>query len=142
LSKNRADRPGVRRDSGFTLIEVVVALAIAALGLGVLMAAVSQGTGNVTAANLYIEATRRAQTHLDSVGLTAPLRSGEETGDDGGGFTWRVKIVQSGTRAPPQGGNQPAVGLFDLTVTISWRTGLGAKSLSLQSERLARVVKL
>ena len=57
LSKNRADRPA----AGFTLIEVLVALAIAALGLGALMAAAGTGLGNATLADQYIEATRRAQ---------------------------------------------------------------------------------
>ncbi len=118
-----------------------MALAIAGIGLGALVAAVSQGLGNVTAANLYIEAARRAQTHLDAVGLAGPVAPGEDSGDDGGGFSWRIKVAPVGVRLPPKGSDKQGLTLYDLTVTITWRSGAGVKSLSVQSERLGRIGK-
>ena len=52
--------------SGFTLIEVLVALAIAGMGLAALLVAVNQGLAGVGSADQYIEATRRAQSPAQS----------------------------------------------------------------------------
>lgn len=128
-----------RGDAGFTLIEVLVALAIAALGLSALMAAAGQGMRNVTVANTYLEATRRAQTRLDIVGVIAPPVAGERFGDDGGGFTWRVRLSPVGDRAPPKGSDKEPLTLYDVTVTIGWKSGAASKSVTLQSQRLGRL---
>ena len=140
MSKNRTDiaRRGSPRE-GFTLIEVLVALAIAALGLGFLMMAAGTGLGNAGIADQYIEATRRAQSRLALLGVTAPLRPGDTSGDDGGGYSWRVRISEPAMHASgPAGGAQPALGLYTVEVTLSWRNGISVKNVSLRSQRLAR----
>jgi general secretion pathway protein I len=81
-----------RRPPGFTLLEVLVALAIGALALGALGALVSEALGNVGHAEEYIEATQRAQSRLEQVGTALPLTPGEQSGSDGGGFSWTVAI--------------------------------------------------
>ncbi len=157
-TKARADNAGAddrgAGESGFTLIEVLVALAIAALGLGAMMAAAGQGLGNVGIADRYIEATRRAQSHLAMVGITAPLAAGDTQGDDGGGFFWRVQIVPIAAEAAgsaaasatgavtAQAGNQQqppsAVTLYAIGVTVGWRTGAGVKQVTLQTQRIGQ----
>jgi general secretion pathway protein I len=140
LSKNPASHRSAR-EAGFTLIEIIVALAIAALGLGALMAATGQGLHNVGAANLYIEATRRAQNRLDMIGLGKPAVAGEQSGDDGQGFVWRVKVAPVISRAPPKGSDKDPLTLYDVTVTISWRVDGQTKSVWVQSERLGRLAR-
>ena len=140
MKKNQADRWRPRSaQSGFTLIEVVVALAIAALGLSFLMAATSTGLGNAGLADKYIEATRRAQSHLAELGVTEPLVAGVRCGDDGGGYWWRSRVsaprVHDGVPAPD--GMAP-LGLFAVEVIIRWQSGDSSKSVSLQSQRIAR----
>ncbi len=135
-----------------------MALVIAALGLGALMAAASEGLGNVGAADRYVEATRRAQSRLAMVGA-APLAAGDSAGDDGDGFSWRVQIAPIAMETPataapggaapqraapangPTGNAGPAQGnltLYGIGVTIWWRAGATAKSVSLHGERLAQ----
>lgn len=125
--------------SGFTLIEVVVALAIAALGLSFLMAAASTGLGNASLADQYIEATRRAQSHLAELGVTERLVAGIRSGDDGGGYSWRSRIsppqLHDALQAPE---GVAALGLYAVEVTISWRTGDSIRNVSLRSQRIAR----
>ena len=142
MSKNRGKGQRLRRarsTAGFTLIEVLVALAIAALGLSALMAAGGQGMRNVSLANAYLEATRRAQTRLDILGVTTPPVAGEHFGDDGGGFTWRVRLTPLGERAPPPGSDKDPLTLYDVTVTIGWKSGADSKSVTLQSQRVGRL---
>src|SRR5215470_15119227 len=82
-----------RAEAGFTLLEVLVALAIAGLGLGALFAAASGALGNIDLASRHQAATRHAQSHLAAVGIETPLAPSDRSGDDGDGFRWRVLIV-------------------------------------------------
>lgn len=121
--------------SGFTLIEVLVALAIAALGLALLVAATGSGLENAAIADRTIQATSQAQSRLAQVGRTVPLRKGDYFGDEGDGFHWRVRVADPllhGSSGAAAGG----LALYPVTVTESWRSGAEEKKLSLYSERL------
>jgi prepilin-type N-terminal cleavage/methylation domain-containing protein len=137
LSKSRADN----RASGFTLIEVIIALAIAGLGLGVLMAAAGTGLGQSNFADQYIEATRRAQSHLAGLGVLTPLRPGTQSGDDGGGYSWQVRTSQAAMHAgaAPGAAAQNPLGLYTVEVTLTWHSGMGTRSVTLRTQRLAHV---
>ena len=128
-----------RRADGFTLMEVIVALAIAALGLGAMMSATGLGQKSVVTADRYIEATRRAQTHLAAIASATDIVPGEKSGDDGDGFSWRVKTVAAGTHVPttaPGAAAPQPVTLYDVAVTISWPDLRSVKSVTLNTERL------
>src|SRR2546430_14279080 len=86
------------RNHGFTLLEVVVALAIAGLALVGLFQAASGGLFAVDTAARAEEAIQRAQSHLAAVGRDAALVQGEFTDDDGGGYHWRLRVRQVATR--------------------------------------------
>jgi general secretion pathway protein I len=137
LRSNRADRRARGRalSAGFTLFEVVVALAIAALGLGLLLSAVSTGLGNSAVANQYTEATRRAQSHLAQLGVLEPLTPGVRSGDDGRGYSWQTRISLPIVHAGLEEGD-PGLGLYTIEVSIGWQTGGQTKTVSLQSLRL------
>ncbi len=123
-----------RRQSGFTLIEVLVALAIAALGLGVLVAAATTGIGNAGIADKYIHATRLCQSHLAEVGFTIPLKPGVYSGGDGEGFRWRAQIASLGSHRQDAAGTT-ALRLYAVTIHESWPSGARRRSVALSSER-------
>ena len=114
--------PG-ERDAGFTLLEVIVALAIAALALIVLFRAGSEGLLAVNTASRAEDAVERAQSHLAAIGPDVALLPGESAGDDGGGYRWRLRItpVESWPVQPGNPSLPPtAATLFDVQVAISW----------------------
>src|SRR5712691_11753110 len=76
---------------GFTLLEIVVALAIAGLALVGLFRAGSGGVLAVDAAGHVNEAVQRAQTHLAEFGRFAAIAPGESEGDDGRGYRWQAR---------------------------------------------------
>jgi general secretion pathway protein I len=126
------------RSGGFTLLEVVVALAIAAVAVVGLFQAGSGGFFAVDTAARVQEAVQRAQSHLVAVGRDAALVQGEFTDDDGGGYRWRLRVRPVATRpaltldtnsaAPPA--------LYEVEVAISWPGRAGDRSVVLKTLRL------
>jgi general secretion pathway protein I len=123
---------------GFTLLEVVVALAIAGLALVGLFRAGSGGLLAVDTAARAEEAVQRAQSHLAAVGRDAALVEGEFTGDDGAGYRWTLRVRPLTTRQSlGQDGISPATTtLFSVEVAISWPARAGERSVVLRTSRL------
>jgi general secretion pathway protein I len=127
------------QDGGFTLLEVVVALAIAALAIVGLFQAASGGLLSVNTAGRVEEAVQRAQSHLAAVGRSAALIQGEFTDDDGGGYRWRLRArpVASRQVAAADGSPTALATLFDVEVAISWPGRSGERSVVLKTMRLS-----
>src|SRR5690348_10001196 len=79
--------------TGFTLLEVIIALAIAALALVGLFHAGSDGIFATDTAAQAQEAIQRAQSHLAAFGRVGVVAPGELAGDDGGGYHWRLRAT-------------------------------------------------
>src|SRR6516225_2042291 len=126
------------RSGGFTLLEVVVALAIAAVALVGLFEAGSGGFFAVDTAARAQEAVQRAQSHLAAVGRDAALVQGQFTDDDGGGYRWRLSVrpVASRRMPGPDGGSTTSTALYAVEVEISWRDAGRQRSVVLKSLRL------
>src|SRR5216684_3218972 len=124
--------------SGFTLLEVVVALAIAGLALVGLFRAGSGGLLAVDTAARAEEAVQRAQSHLAAVGRDAALVEGEFTGDDGAGYRWtlRVRPLTARQSLGQNGISAATVTLFNVEVAISWAASSGERSVVLRTLRL------
>lgn len=131
--------------AGFTLLEVLVAFSIAAIGLAALLQGGTAALGNAGIAAASIEATRRAQSRLAMVGAAGPLLPGETAGEDGDGFHWRVLVspilvraANPGARGPgePQGAHR-APAAFLVEATVGWRAGRRTRDVTLTTLRLA-----
>jgi len=124
--------------NGFTLLEVVVALAIAGLALVGLFHAGSGGLVSVDTAARAEEAVQRAQSHLAAVGRNTALAAGEFTGEDGGGYRWTLRVLPLTTRPSlaPDGITPVTTTLFNVEVVISWPGRLGERSVALRTLRL------
>jgi general secretion pathway protein I len=135
-----ADCVGNRRDAGFTLIEVVVAVALAALALVALFQAGSaalQTSGEATRLEVAVD---RAQSHLAGFADAGAIAQRESEGDDGDGYHWRLTANPTGllpAEAPDKAA--PAPRLYSISVTISWGSGRHQRSVQLETERIAGV---
>jgi general secretion pathway protein I len=125
-------------EAGFTLLEVVVALAIAALALVALFQAGSGGLFSVDTAARAQEALQRAQSHLAAVGRDATLIEGNSSGDDGGGYRWQLRVqpVTQRQGVAEDGVTAQTTTLFDVEVAISWRTRGHERAVVLRTLRL------
>ena len=130
-----------RGDGGFTLLEVLVAFAIAAPALAVLYQGGVGSMETTRAAASYQEAMSRAQSRLDAL-AGAALVAGEQDGDDGDGFRWRTRIAPVAMLAPlriaaPRGSPYIAgTTLYTVLVEVSWRGSRGMRTFVLDTRRL------
>ncbi len=125
-------------DRGFTLLEVLVAFAIAALALAALTQGAAGGLRSARVAGHVQEALSRARSHLVAAAL-APA-AGEQQGEDGGGYAWRVTTAPVRTAAPGrQGVDPPRIGravLYAVRVRVSWSLDGGPHEVTLTTQAL------
>ena len=123
------------RQSGYTLIEVLVAFMILALALTVLMRIFSGGLRNVSVSSDYAMATLIAEARLAATGIDVPLAPGETSGIEGGRFEWTVSVQDyepwPGYRSAAKG-----VDAYRVTVTVEWPNGDDTRRVGLDTVRL------
>jgi len=127
----------VRHEGGFTLLEVLVAFAIAAMALGVLYQSALGGLDTSENATRLQDALSRAQSHLAALQAVRPLRAVDRQGDDGGGFRWHEHVALLAPPPQPQTGDQARVALYALRVDVSWQILGHTHRVSLDSARAA-----
>lgn len=124
----------VRGNSGFTLIETVVALAILGLGLAVLFRVFGdvldrdfQSESKATAASL-------AQSLEARLGQDLPIAPGLSSGAFGNGYHWQVEISPYG-----EARDRVAwpISPYQILITVSWPFGAGERSITLTTLGLA-----
>ena len=112
--------PGDARErgqqKGFTLLEVVVATAIAGLALAGLFKAGTAGVFAGNTASRVEEAVERAQSHLAAFGREGAVVASELEGEDGGGYRWRLRAIPLVAEQPVANERgditDPVMGLF------------------------------
>jgi general secretion pathway protein I len=126
-----------RQPFGFTLIEVLVALVIAIIGLSILVQAGFAGLQVAALSTRYQEAVARAQSHLAAVANTTT--ASDLQGTEGDGYRWHVRIRPLASAALPTTPPR-AETLLAVTVTVAWGKSLGnegaAHVVQLDSERV------
>jgi general secretion pathway protein I len=126
----------MRGERGFTLLEVLVAFAIAAFALAVLFRGALDGLRVAKVAGAYEEAVARARSRLAMLGHGLALTPGELAGDDGGGYHWHIRIAPLATAAVGRKPQASTLALYAVSVAVSWRTDGRQREVRLDSERL------
>jgi prepilin-type N-terminal cleavage/methylation domain-containing protein len=132
-----------RTAHGFTLIEVLVALAIVMLALVPLYAAIGSALTGARVTSGVQQAVSRAQSRLAS--LDNPRDAlGERSGDDGEGFRWATRVRLIASAPPPSlavadSAWAKGTGLYEVSVRIAWRDGLRERDVSLEGAVLGPV---
>ncbi len=119
-------RPGTQ--SGFTLVEALVALAIAALSLTVLFRTFSDN----------LERTRRTRDETLAAALAQSLLAQAQDGapamgEAPGGMRWRVAVAPYAAEKADDASGAAAV---RVAATVSWRDGKAERSRTLTTVRV------
>jgi len=124
----------VSRAQGFTLFEILVALAILATSLTVILQLFSGGLRSVRVSDRHTQAVFLAREKMEEVLLEDPPGVGTQEGKFDDGTTWRSRIDRI---APPEDEeNKLPFDVYEITVEVGWHEGTGETQLALQTTRL------
>lgn len=116
--------------SGFTLIEIVVSLAILALGLGLAMQIATGAMRNARHAAQRTEAALYAKSLLDAAGVGERLEEGQDSGEFGEDYRWSLTVAKEEVEAEGTAGLDPSlspVQLYRLELLVEWGEGRTAQ---------------
>lgn len=121
-----------RRQQGMTLLEILVALAIMAISLGMIYRATGSNARSVGDLDRYQYAVQLAQSIMDS--RDSVYEGGWNASGDSNGYQWSVQSAPYPTGI--EGPNIPM--LFQLHISVAWEQGGKPRSMELDTLRAMR----
>jgi general secretion pathway protein I len=121
-----------RRQDGFTLIEVLVSLAILSISLGVLLSVFLQGLDRSRESRDESSARALAQSLLAQAKTVDNPSFGASAGKSNN-FLWRLQVIPYGSAQDKTAWQE---GAGQIVATVSWRGSGGMRSISLSTLRL------
>ncbi|MGE5269916.1 MAG: type II secretion system protein J [Thiohalocapsa sp.] len=132
---NRGGNAGAAGPSaGFMLVEVVVALAIAAMAFGMAFHALSGGFDRLRKDHNSAKALLLAESMLDRIGHDIALGAADQSGSTRDGFAW---VVQTAPYPAATAETNPLVG-YVVRVSVHWQEQRNRREIQLTTLRLAR----
>lgn len=122
------------RDTGFTLIETLVALVLLGSVFAVLSSSFAGGMRGVRTARMDATATMLARAKLATAGTLSTLNDGQDAFGTDAGFEWRVSAKPYQRPDTDVRDTEPAA--FWVTVDVSWREGAAQQLRSVQLKGL------
>ncbi len=122
---------------GFTLIEVLVAIAILGIGFGVIFELFSGGLRSAKLSEDYLKATWYGKAKMEEVLSQKDFSEGSTEGTFDTQFSWKVDV----TKVTPSLGQKEGeesdlpVDLYQVVLKVSWPSGKGERSLDMESLR-------
>jgi general secretion pathway protein I len=116
--------PNRSRNRGFTLLELLLAFVVFALGFATVLEILSGSLRNTVRARHYSEAALTAQSLMDQVGLEMLLESGYSDNGESGEYEWELNIsdyVDSGENSHSvELAELTSIQLLQVDLEISW----------------------
>jgi prepilin-type N-terminal cleavage/methylation domain-containing protein len=103
LSRLPRHKGGLHRSHGFTLLEVLVALTVLAIGAALVLSLISGSLGNIRKVQLRTRSVEHAQEVMETALLDKSIRQATEfSGGFEDGSRWTVRVEGYEMPVPPQ----------------------------------------
>ena len=123
------------RQSGFSLLEVLVAFAILSMSLGVLYQAFSNSLRNVGASGDYSRAMIIAEARLAEAMADAPIKEGSDQGKVDDRYQWRLTVQRY---EYDDEGISSRFTPYEVQIVVSWQDGRHSREYQLSTLRLSQ----
>ena len=125
-----------RRGAGFTLIEVLVALAILGIGLCVILELFSGGLRSVKISEEYVKATWYGKGKMEEVFSAKDFSEGVTEGSFDSHFAWTLDVKRMSPSVGQANEEEDLpVDLYQVILKVTWPSGAGQRTLELESLR-------
>jgi len=131
FAKNKNMKP-LKGSSGFTLLEVLVALALLGMGVTAVLQLFSANLRSISASEEYVAGSLEAQAKMREVLEDEDISEGTRNGITDNGFRFQVSISENLTERSE---NLP-VKLMEVEVKVYWTQGNKDKSLTLKTLKM------
>jgi general secretion pathway protein I len=126
--------------TGFTLIEVVVAMAILAVGITVIIELLSGSLRLVRTSGEYTKAVNYARVKMEEITVKPTMNEGIEEGEFDRAYRWQVDVKKVDILpARIETDFKPPVQLFQVKVNVLWKSGTQERSTVLETYRTIRL---
>jgi general secretion pathway protein I len=124
------------KNKGFTLIEVLVAVAILGVGLTVLIELFSGGLRLGRASEEYTKAVNYARIKMEEIAVKPTIKEGSEEGEFNETFRWQVEVKKVEILPIENKPDfKPPAQFFQVQINIIWKSGSKEKSTRIESYR-------
>ena len=128
-----------KRTRGFTLMEVVVALAVLGVGLIVIIELFSGGLRVGRISGEYTRAVGYARVKMEDIALAREIKEGMEEGEFDKNYRWRLEVKKVNILP----GEQPSdftlpVELYQIRLQVIWKSGSQERSADLESMKAVK----
>jgi general secretion pathway protein I len=129
----------MKRQRGYSLLEVIVAFALLAGALALLLGALSGAARQVGEADDAGRAALHARSLIDQLGIGTPLRPGRSQGAfEGGRYRWTLQIApwrdpEAADAAQPRDPAAPR--LLEISLSVEWHSGGRPRRLDVHTLR-------
>ena len=121
-----------RKPGGFTLVEVVVAMAVLGISLVLIIELFSGGLRLARASEEYTIAGQFARQKMEEIALSNQLEEGIEEGEFDSTYRWQAEVKKIEVLLfSKETDYRPPVDLFQVQVRIIWKSG--------NKERMTRI---
>jgi general secretion pathway protein I len=128
------------RPTGFTLIEVAIAVAILAVGLTVIIELFAGGLRLARVSEEYTKAVNYGRIKLEEMTVKSKMEEGSEEGKFDETFRWQVDVKKVELLPVEKKAEFKApVELFQIQVKVIWKSGSRERSTYLESYKTMRV---
>ena len=126
--------------SGFTLIEVVVAVAILSVGITVIIELFSGSLRLARTSGEYTKAVNYARVKMEETTVKPTMNEGIEEGEFDGAYRWQVDVKRVDILPPRiETDFKPPVELFQVKVHVLWKSGTKERSTVLETYRTIKL---
>jgi general secretion pathway protein I len=135
-----ASHSNVFSTTGFTLIEVVVAIAILAIGLTVIIELFSGGLRLGRTSVEYTKAVNYARMKMEEIAVKQTMEEGNEEGEFDHTFRWQVETKRVGILPVEDKTDfKPPAELYQVKINILWKSGSKERSTRIESYKTIRL---